>query len=219
MFELSNGDLDRKILGCADGPASFNAEMFKQGRRVVSCDPLYQFSTDQIRARIDATYEHVISQTKLNQEKFNWDRISSPEELGRVRLKAMHEFLEDFDVGKRDGRYVAAQLPELPFDSQSFELAVCSHFLFLYSDALSFDFHRQSVDELCRVAGEVRIFPLLTCNAEPSPFLDSIVNHLTMAGHSITVEKVPYEFQRNGNMVLRIFPVSRPGKINALVSR
>jgi len=27
MFALTDGDLDRKILGVADGPASFNAEM------------------------------------------------------------------------------------------------------------------------------------------------------------------------------------------------
>src|ERR1700722_16152791 len=152
MFDLSEVDLDRRILGCADGPASFNAEMFRQGHRVVSCDPLYQFSADQIRDRIDATYDQVIGQTKLNKEKFKWDRISSPEELGRVRLGAMREFLEDFELGKRDGRYVMAQLPELLFASQSFDMALCSHFFFFYSDSLSLSFHRQAVDELCRVA-------------------------------------------------------------------
>ena len=31
MFNLTVVELDLKILGCADGPASFNAEMNKQG--------------------------------------------------------------------------------------------------------------------------------------------------------------------------------------------
>jgi hypothetical protein len=29
MFHLTREDLQRSILGCADGPANFNAEMFR----------------------------------------------------------------------------------------------------------------------------------------------------------------------------------------------
>jgi hypothetical protein len=208
MFDLSKEDLGRKILGCADGPANFNAEMFRQGHRVVSCDPLYQFSRDQIKSRIDAVYDQVIGQTKLNKEKFNWNLISSPDELGRIRLEAMANFLGDFEQGKLDRRYIAAQLPDLPFEPQSFDMALCSHFLFLYSESLSFDFHRRAFDELCRVAREVRIFPLLTYNAEPCPLVSPIVDYLRMAGHVVTLERVPYEFQRNGNTMMRVLPGS-----------
>ncbi len=42
MFNLTDEDLSRGILGCADGPASFNAEMSRSGRRAISCDPLYE---------------------------------------------------------------------------------------------------------------------------------------------------------------------------------
>jgi hypothetical protein len=97
MFHLTRGDLRRSILGCADGPASFNAQMSRQGNRVVSCDPLYQLTTDQIGQRIDATYEGVIGQTRLNQEKFVWDLITSPDELGRLRFEAMCDFLGDYE--------------------------------------------------------------------------------------------------------------------------
>ena len=34
MFDLTAEDLKGSILGCADGPASFNAEMFSKNRRV-----------------------------------------------------------------------------------------------------------------------------------------------------------------------------------------
>ena len=79
-----------------------------------------------------------------------------------------------------------------------------SHFLFFYSDSLSLSFHQEAVDELCRVAREVRIFPLLTYSAEPSAFVGPIVKHLQNAHREVTIEKVPYEFQRGGNAMLRI---------------
>jgi hypothetical protein len=54
MFSLSATDLNAKILGCGDGPASFNAEMTELGHSVVSIDPIYQFSTEQIEQRVRA---------------------------------------------------------------------------------------------------------------------------------------------------------------------
>jgi hypothetical protein len=204
IFDLTDEDLSRSILGCADGPASFNAEMFRRGRRVVSCDPLYECTTEQIEKRIDATYETVIGQTRFNKEQFVWDAISSIEELGRIRLAAMNDFLADYDAGKRQGRYVPTQLPHLPFLSQSFDLALCSHFLFLYDDKLSSAFHKDAVDEMCRIAREVRIFPLLTYNGKPSLFVTPIVEHAQQTGRNVSIRKVPYEFQRGGNMMLVI---------------
>lgn len=204
MFRLTEEDLCRSILGCADGPASFNAEMFRRGKRVVSCDPLYQLTTAQIKHRIDVTYEDVIGQTRQNKEKFVWDLIASPDELGRIRQEAMVDFLSDYERGVKDGRYVPAQLPDLPFAPLSFDIALCSHFLFLYSDSLSLSFHQHALDELCRVAHEVRIFPTLTYNAEPCPFLTSVIDHLQKAGRAVSIEKVPYEFQRGGNMMMKV---------------
>ena len=40
MFALSDADLQLKILGCADGPASFNAEASRLGHSVISIDPI-----------------------------------------------------------------------------------------------------------------------------------------------------------------------------------
>ena len=76
MFHLTDENLERRILGCADGPASFNAEMSKRGRRVISCDPLYRLTSDQIKQRIDATFEEVMGQTRENKEKFIWDHFT-----------------------------------------------------------------------------------------------------------------------------------------------
>ncbi|MBJ6725432.1 class I SAM-dependent methyltransferase [Geomesophilobacter sediminis] len=204
MFRLTDEDLGKKIIGAADGPASFNAVMKREGRHVVSCDPLYHCSGDDIRNRIEATYHSVLAQTAANQHLFEWDEIESPDALGELRMKAMQDFLSDYDQGRTEGRYVSGKLPALPFENGTFDLAICSHFLFLYSDNLPLHFHRKAVDELCRVAKELRIFPLLTYRGTPSPFAAPIVDYMRSRGYEVSVEEVPYRFQRGGNKMLRI---------------
>jgi SAM-dependent methyltransferase len=204
MFALSDGDLRLKILGCGDGPASFNAEATRLGSRVTSCDPLYGFSRADISERISRTYDEVLEQTRRNEHEFVWKAITSVEDLGRVRMSAMTTFLEDFDVGRANGRYVDAELPSLPFSDDSFDLALCSHLLFLYSTQLGEGFHHEAVRELCRVALEVRIFPLLMLDGTRSSFVERIVTALRAEPFAADISVVPYEFRRGGNEMLRI---------------
>ena len=205
MFSLSEDDLRGSILGCADGPAGFNAEATRTGARVLSCDPIYRFTREEIRDRIDATYDAVLEQTRNNADEFVWSSIGSVEKLGELRMAAMNAFLADYEAGKRAGRYVDAELPALPFTDQSFDLALCSHFLFLYSAQLREAFHHTALLELCRVARAVRVFPLLALGGERSPFVESSVSALRAAGLTVTVETVAYEFQRGGNQMMRVW--------------
>ena len=204
MFALSEKDLSKRILGCGDGPAGFNAELTRRGGRVVSVDPLYAFSADEISRRIDETFDEVLQQTRLNQNEFVWNQIAGPNELGRIRMAAMREFLADYEQGKAENRYQPMTLPQLDFPDHAFDLCVCSHFLFLYSRQLDLDFHLTAIEELCRVAKEVRIFPLLQLGATPSPHVDPISNALIDDGYTVSQPKVPYEFQRGGNRMLEI---------------
>ena len=103
MFVLTETDLRSRILGCADGPASFNAEATARGCRVISFDPLYRFDADAIRTRIDATYDVVMEQTRRNIDEFVWTAIPDVEELGRLRMQAMRTFLDDYEAGRREG--------------------------------------------------------------------------------------------------------------------
>jgi hypothetical protein len=210
MFALTGADAARPILGCADGPASFNAEATARGWRVTSCDPLYRCSADEIRARIAATFAEVIDQTRRNADEFVWDAqtIPSIDALARMRAHVMTTFLGDFDSGRRGGRYLDAELPALPFGDGAFSLALCSHFLFLYTAQLTEAFHIASLRELGRVADEVRIFPLLALGGMPSPHLPVAVEALRRDGLEVALEAVPYEFQRGGNQMMRI--VTRP---------
>jgi len=204
MFGLSDADLAGHVLGCGDGPASFNAVATQRGAKAISCDPVYRWGVAEIQARIADTYAEVIEQTTRNRHEFIWDTIHSVEELGGVRMAAMQEFLRDYPAGAHEGRYIEAELPSLPFHDGQFDLAVCSHLLFLYSSQLGEVFHHAAVLELCRVAWEVRIFPVLALGGTPSPFVESCTSALRAAGSDVSIERVPYEFQRGGNEMMRI---------------
>jgi len=203
MFSLTEGDLRSKVLDCAGGPASFNVEMTRRGSHVVSCDPIYAYSAAEIAGRIKESRPSVLENTKKNRGHFLWREIPSLEHLDKLRMTAMHQFLDDFAAGIEHGRYVAGELPSLPFGDREFDLALCSHFFFTYGNVLSLEFHCASVRELCRVARETRVFPLLDqFGAEHSPHLAPLVSELSAEDYSCEVKRVSYEFQKGGNEML-----------------
>jgi hypothetical protein len=206
MFALKDTDLAGRILGCGDGPASFNAEATARGHAVVSCDPLYAFSSQEIEQRVSNSYDNVIAQVRSTPDGFVWDYFHDPDHLGQCRLTAMRQFLADFEAGQAAGRYITAALPNLPFEDGQFDLALVSHLLLLYSERLDFEFHRAAVEELLRVARQVRIFPLLTLDRQLSPHFEPIRTHLAGRGWKAEIAVVPYEFQRGGNRMLWIVP-------------
>ena len=206
MFALTDADLDRRIIDCGGGPASFASEAARRGTHVIACDPLYQWDTSQIRERIAATSANILEQARQNRDEFVWDSIRSVEELGEIRMAAMDAFLDDYETGRNVGRYVNTELPELPFPDRSFDLALSSHFLFLYTTQLGDDFHRRAIRAMCRVATEVRIFPLLALGGQPSALVGLVSDEWSRNGFDVSIEQVPYEFQRGGNQMMRIRP-------------
>ncbi|WP_150468150.1 hypothetical protein [Francisella sp. SYW-9] len=131
MFLLSQNDLKSKILGCGDGPSSFNYEVTNIGGDVTSIDPIYQFSKKDIKQRIIETSKEVIKQLSINKDKYVWKSIASIDALYNIRTKSMDNFLSDYDRGKSESRYIYNTLPDLSsFADKSFDIVLCSHFLF-----------------------------------------------------------------------------------------
>ena len=204
MFALTEDDFTRTILDVGGGPASFNAEATAQGSHVISVDPIYRFSTVQIEQRVQDTYDVMLREVYRNLDLFVWDRFESPEDLGVTRLKAMRRFLADLPAGIAAGRYMDASLPDLPFKDSQFDLGLCANFLFLYSDKLSTEFHIAAVREMCRVATEVRIFPLHDLGNQFSAHVQPVTDALTKRGYHVEQVRVPYEFRHGSNKMLRI---------------
>lgn len=205
MFNLDTSMSELSILGCGDGPASFNAEATKRGWNVVSADPIYRFNKAELAARIEEVRKEVMIEVRKNRANYVWKNIASPDLLEAIRMNAMQEFLKDLENGTEQKRYIEASLPKLPFVDKQFDLALCSHFLFLYSTQFSEADHLASIKELCRVAKEVRIYPLLTVeNNVTSPHLARVMSYLTSTGLETELLPVPYEFQKGAKKMLRI---------------
>ena len=204
MFALEESDLKKRILGVADGPASFNAELTEKGGSVTSIDPIYVFQAQEIENKFYDVLDKIIDQVKATPDDWLWSFHGSPEGLKENRIRATDKFVSDFKIARGTERYVAGELPVLPFNDNSFDLALCSHFLFLYSEHLPLDFHLASLREMLRVAQEIRIFPLLTLMLEESPYIIPVKNELTKQGYSVEICQVEYEFQRGGNKMMVI---------------
>jgi hypothetical protein len=204
MFNLGEQALRGRLLGCGDGPASFNAEAAARGMDVVSVDPIFAFDGDGIRTRIETVRPQIEAGMRDDASNYVWERFRNVDELVNARIGAMERFLDDYNEGRQAGRYIAASLPSLPFEDGRFDLALVSHLLFTYSGHLDRSMHVRSVRELMRVSREVRIFPLLDMSSAQSPHLEAVIQTAEDSGWAARVERVDYEFQRGGNEVLKL---------------
>jgi hypothetical protein len=202
MFDLTGPELAAgPVLDCCAGGASLAAQT---GGQVVAVDPAYAVGRQGLAERVLASLgagEEIID---AHRDRFEWSWYGDPRRRAAMRTEAAQRFLADLEANP--GRYVAGALPGLPFVARSFELVLCSHLLFTWSDRLDFGWHRAAVAELVRVARrEVRVYPLVVQGTgEPVAFLDELRAELDAAGHRTHVVPVAYRFQRGAHHMLRV---------------
>jgi hypothetical protein len=204
MFNLTDRELQTKILSVGDGPASFNAEGTELGYTIKSIDPLYVFDAEQISDRFYAVIDNIITQIERTPEDWVWNYHRSPQDLRKNRERVTQRFCEDYENGKAQGRYEVGEMPRLKYHDREYDLGLSSHFLFLYSDQLDEQFHWNSICEMLRICQEVRIFPLMTLMLQRSPHIEPIVDRLKQLGYLCEIQAVPYQLQRGGNEMLKI---------------
>ena len=203
MFCLTSEDMSKKIAGFGDGPASFNFEAAQKGHSVTSFDPVYQFSKEELEQRIEEVRITVMQQMKENMDNYVWTNIKSLEELESVRMSAMKLFLEDYERGKAEKRYIFHSLPEtLSYEENYFDIGLSSHFLLMYT-GLGYDFHIQAMTEMLRVCREIRIFPIVDLDADMTELSHNVIDYFQKQYHTEIIE-TEYEFQKGGNKLLII---------------
>lgn len=106
MFLLTDDDMQKKIAGFGDGPASFNSQATADGCSVTSFDPIYQFTRSQLENRINEVRDIVITQMSQNTENYVWNKIQSIGQLEDIRMSAMKMFLDDYENGRNARRYI-----------------------------------------------------------------------------------------------------------------
>lgn len=203
MFMLTDGDLKKKIAGFGDGPASFNFEADKMGIDVTSYDIVYQFSKEELKKRIEEVRGVVMEQMAENMNNYVWKNIKCLDELEEVRMSAMNLFLEDFEKGKVEGRYIYHNLPErINAVDNTYDIGLSSHFLLMYTD-LGYEFHIRAISEMLRVCREVRIFPVCDLDGNKTDLITKVSNYLS-GEYCVNIIKTKYEFQKGNNKMMII---------------
>jgi hypothetical protein len=206
MFDLDEPALKHgAVLDCAAGPSSFTAEAHARGFDVIACDMLYGNPAEILEDKGRQDIEHTFRKVDEVPHLYVWKYYQDRDEIIGLRHRALETFARDFQIGSSAGRYLQAELPRLPFHNRSFSLVLSSHFLFLYGDRLSVDFHVASLREMARISSnEVRVYPLQGLDAKPYPFMDDVLERLDSAGVRTEIVPTPFEFQRGANMMLKL---------------
>ncbi len=206
IFDLHESVLRQgHILDCAAGPSSFTAGAHRLGFKTTACDLLYGRSIEMLAEKSREDIEHVFQKVDGVPHLYVWKYYKNRNEIIALRRKAFGLFAGDFPDGLRNGRYIQAELPRLPFADRMFSLVLSSHFLFLYGDRLNVDFHVASLKEMVRVSsGEVRIYPLQGLDAKPYPHMGKVLSALRSNDIRVEVAQTPFEFQQGANKMLRL---------------
>lgn len=204
MFDLDVATLDEEtILDCPAGPNGFVATVHERGADVTGVDALFDRPPSELASRCRGDVADVEPELRRKRKLFTWEFYDDVDERMDYLRRAAETFLADYPEGRRQGRYVHAELPELPFAEDAFSLVLSGHFLFLYDDRLDREFHLASLRELCRVAaGEVRVFPIYGLDAEPSDHLTDVIAALEAEGYAPETRTVPFEFQQGADRML-----------------
>jgi SAM-dependent methyltransferase len=203
FFALTPDEWTRAVLDCSAGASGFAAVANARGGRVTAVDPAYAMGAESLDGETRASLTTGGAIVDQHEDRFSWRWYGSRERRDDLRRDALAEFLADRRA--HPTTYIAGALPHLPFAGGAFDLALCSHLLFTWSDVLDQVWHEAALAELLRLAREVRVFPLVVQGTgDPVPFLSSILDRLQGLGHRAEVVDVPYEFQRGADRMLRI---------------
>ncbi|WP_310832790.1 SAM-dependent methyltransferase [Paenibacillus pedocola] len=204
MFDLQPDMLrGRSILDCPAGACSFTAEANRHGAMAIAADIAYSYSAEALQAKGLADIEHTLIQLDRVRDNFKWDDFQSIAGLKQARTEALT--VSTVDRLAHQERYVAVELPVLPFEDQAFDVTLSAHFLFMYGDRLDVDFHLETLRELLRVTkAEIRIFPLVDLTCRRYPHLDELIRFVQSQGWSAEEVQVPYEFQKGAGSMLHL---------------
>ena len=201
MFNLSDTDKQRTILDYPASISSFNTEMHALGFAVVSADPHYDLSLLDMSKHVDNRIQQLATHLDQYVDRIQGEGEKTLENILNAWNHYAQLFVTDYSQGKVEGRYRVANLPKLPFDNLEFDLALCPDLLF----RTEHQFPEKIIAELCRVANEVRVFPLLDEHGDVSATLGAVMRNLQDTNFGVEVREVPYKLQKGSNAMLRIW--------------
>lgn len=205
MFDVSEETLKDKILEYGCGPSAINAELHPENTHIVSVDPLFSLEKKALLEDATKLFDERVEQVLKDPTQFDVDSYGGMDAFLEQRREGMQLFFEDYEAGSHEKRYQALTDGSLPFDNFSFDLALSSHYLFASPEDQSITFHLKAIEDLARVAREVRIFPLIEREGEPSLLLGPVLLGLQQANYGVEVREVACSLYPEGNAMLRVW--------------
>ena len=204
MFRLDDATLrGARILDAASGVSSFCAEANAQGYQVTATDRIYTLTPDEVEQKCSSDLDDMLVKLSGVTDNYVWDYFPDMDALKAQRESAYRAFVADYRQYSHE-RYIPTEYPVSGFTDGQFDLALVSHFLFLYDEQLNYNFHRRTLLELLRIAREVRLFPLVNLRTERASAVTQMLADPVFAPYSISIERVDYEFIRNSSEVMII---------------
>ncbi len=203
MFKLDIEKLKgKRILDCNAGASSFTAEMRKRGAEVKAADKLYNRKAEELERIAKEDLRELIKSHEKFVNRIQKGFFTDKREMIEERIRACKIFIEDYK--RNSSSYVHGELPILPFKDDEFHLLLSANLLFLYEEAFTYNFHLQSVQEMVRVAREVRIYPVENIHKNrESIYLRRLINELDK-NLKVSLEKVPYRLRGRSYKMLKI---------------
>ncbi|AJA48581.1 hypothetical protein CPAST_c25120 [Clostridium pasteurianum DSM 525 = ATCC 6013] len=202
MFDLKDFSKSERILDVASGVSSFCAEANAKGYNVTAADRVYAFNPEEIEEKCAKDLEETMEKVSTIKELYKWNFFKDIEQLKSHRERAYRGFIKDFKLHKED-RYISSEFPSNNFKGNQFDISLISHFLFLYDEHMSYEFHKQIINEIIRITKkEIRIFPIANLKAQRSPFIEKFMKDKAFNNYEINIVKVNYEFIKAGNEML-----------------
>lgn len=205
MFDLSQEDMNSRILEYGCGPNAVNSQQFQETHEAISCDPLFVLDKDTLFSKVVMIFAQMEDELRQHQEQFDFSQYGGIDQLIALRQAGMKKFFDDYEQGKADGRYYGAVDYHLPFPDFSFDFSLSSHYLFADLHDQNVEFHLNVIRELARVGKEVRIFPLIDCEGKTSEFLNPVLLQLQQEGYGVEVREVDYHLHKAENAMLRVW--------------
>ena len=211
MFGLPKVAAGTSFLDCGAGAASFSAEARQLGAQAIALDPVYDLHLNELRNVVEAGFEA----TRRNLAETPREYSFGPQfafrdiaEHAATRRGAASLFLKDFQ--RNPSSYVSANITSIPLGTSSMDHVLCSHLLFLHSHepTLSFQFHRQAISEMARVAREdVRVYPIEGLRDVNRPLLHRVMDSLRRDGLRAELKESSYRFFRGASQMMVISSV------------
>lgn len=207
MFDLPEAALGMRFLEFQSGISAFQADLRGQAAHMVSYDTWFDLDKKSLQQIAEASFSARLAQIKQRSEAFDLGRYAgSLDKLVSYRRQGIQEFLQDYELGLAEGRYLAASQSKLPFADYFFDYALSAHHFFSINAPATLDYYINTIEELARAAKEVRIFPLVDAQGVPSELLGPVILALQQRNYGIELRDVAYHLQPKGNAMLRVWP-------------